>query len=51
MPVIVITPPGTPGAAASSSVIASTTNQQLPNNAIPAPGFLKQVRSWRELLQ
>jgi type IV pilus assembly protein PilY1 len=48
MPIIVITPPGTPGAAASSSVIVSTTNQQLPNNAIPAPAFLKQVRSWRE---
>ena len=51
MPIIVITPPGTPGAAAASSVIVSTTNQQLPNNAIPAPAFLKQVRSWLERVQ
>jgi type IV pilus assembly protein PilY1 len=51
MPVIVITPPGTPGAAASTSVITATTNQQLPSNAVPAPSFLKQVQSWRERLQ
>jgi hypothetical protein len=47
----VVTPPTTPGAAATSSVIVSTTNQQLPNNAIPAPGFLKQIRAWRERFQ
>jgi type IV pilus assembly protein PilY1 len=51
MPIIVVTPPTTPGAAATSSVIVSTTNQQLPNNAIPAPGFLKQIRAWRERFQ
>jgi len=43
--------PATAGAAASSSVIVSTTNQQLPNNAIPAPGFPKQIRAWREPFQ
>jgi type IV pilus assembly protein PilY1 len=51
MPVIVLTPPGTPGASVSTSVITATTNQQLPSNAVPAPQFLKQVRSWRERLQ
>jgi len=51
MPVIVVTPPGTSGGSATSSVIVSTTNQQLPNNAIPPPGFLKQIRAWRERLQ
>jgi type IV pilus assembly protein PilY1 len=52
MPVIVITPPGSGGGATvSTSVITATTNQQLPSNAVPAPQFLKQIRSWRERLQ
>jgi type IV pilus assembly protein PilY1 len=50
MPVIVLTPP-TPGGTASSSAITATSNQQLPNNPVPPPGFLKQVRSWRERIQ
>ena len=50
MPVIVLTPP-TPGGSASSSAITATSNQQLPNNPVPPPAFLKQVRSWRERIQ
>jgi type IV pilus assembly protein PilY1 len=50
MPVIIVTPP--PGSGnATASALTATTNQQLPNNPIPAPGFLKQVRSWRERVQ
>jgi type IV pilus assembly protein PilY1 len=50
MPVIIVTPP--PGSGnATASALTATTNQQLPNNPIPAPSFLKQVRSWRERIQ
>jgi hypothetical protein len=50
MPVVIVTPP--PGSGlATASAITATTNQQLPNNPIPAPGLLKQVRSWREQIQ
>ena len=49
MPIIVVTP-GVSGAPPSSSVTVSTTNQQLPSNPVPAPPFLKQVRSWTEQL-
>jgi type IV pilus assembly protein PilY1 len=50
MPVIIVTPP--PGSGnATASALTATTNQQLPNNPIPAPNFLKQVRSWRERIQ
>jgi type IV pilus assembly protein PilY1 len=48
MPVIVISPPASPGGSASSSAITATSNQQLPANAVPMPPFLQQVRSWRE---
>ena len=54
MPVIVVTPPaspGTPGATVSTSVITATSNQQLPSNPAPSGGLLKQVRSWRERIQ
>ena len=51
MPIIVITPPTSPGQKASSSAITGTTNQQLLNNTVPAPPFLKQVRSWMEQVQ
>jgi type IV pilus assembly protein PilY1 len=51
MPVIVITPPSSPGAPPSSSVITATSNQELPSNPVPPPAFLKQVRSWRERIQ
>src|SRR6267143_4799879 len=50
MPVVIVTPPLGSGSATASAITA-TTNQQLPNNAIPAPAFLKQVRSWRERIQ
>src|SRR3989441_2659085 len=50
MPVVIVTPPAGSGSATASAITA-TTNQQLPNNPIPAPGFLKQVRSWRERIQ
>lgn len=47
MPVVIVNPPAGSGSATASAITA-TTNQQLPNNPVPAPGFLKQVRSWRE---
>ena len=47
MPVVIVNPPAGSGSA-SASAITATTNQQLPNNPVPSPGFLKQVRSWRE---
>ena len=50
MPVVIVTPPAGSGNATASAITA-TTNQQLPNNPIPAPTFLKQVRSWRERIQ
>jgi type IV pilus assembly protein PilY1 len=50
MPVIVMAPP-TSGGTASASAITATSNQQLPNNRVPPPSFLKQVRSWRERIQ
>ena len=45
MPVVIVTPPAGSGSATASAITA-TTNQQLPNNPIPAPAFLKQIRSW-----
>jgi type IV pilus assembly protein PilY1 len=51
MPVIVITPPSSPGGAPQSSVITATSNQELPNNPVPPPAFLKQVKAWRERIQ
>jgi type IV pilus assembly protein PilY1 len=50
MPIVIVTPPAGSGSATASAITA-TTNQQLPNNPIPAPAFLKQVRSWRERIQ
>ena len=50
MPVVIVTPPSGPGAATATAITA-TTNQQLPSNPVPAPSFLKQVRSWRERIQ
>ena len=50
MPIVIVTPPSGSGSATASAITA-TTNQQLPSNPIPAPGFLKQVRSWRERIQ
>ncbi len=50
MPVVIVTPPQGSGMATASAITA-TTNQQLPSNPIPAPAFLKQVRSWRERIQ
>ena len=50
MPVVVVTPPMGSGSA-TASVITATTNQQLPNNPIPAPPFLKQIRAWHERIQ
>jgi type IV pilus assembly protein PilY1 len=50
MPVVIVTPPQGSGQATASAITA-TTNQQLPSNPIPAPAFLKQVRSWRERIQ
>ncbi|PYN38849.1 MAG: hypothetical protein DME01_00345 [Candidatus Rokuibacteriota bacterium] len=50
MPVVIVTPPAGSGSATASAITA-TTNQQLPNNPIPAPAFLKQIRSWRERIQ
>src|SRR5262245_3739142 len=47
MPVVIVNPPAGSGSATASAITA-TTNQQLPNTPVPSPGFLKQVRSWRE---
>ncbi|HEY7518965.1 MAG TPA: PilC/PilY family type IV pilus protein [Methylomirabilota bacterium] len=51
MPVVVLAPPTTPGGATASSVVTATSNQELPPRTIPPPGFLKQVKSWRERIQ
>jgi len=50
MPVVIVNPPSGSGSATASAITA-TTNQQLPNTPVPAPGFLKQVRSWREQIR
>ena len=50
MPVVIVTPPTGLGSA-SAAAITATTNQQLPSTPVPAPPFLKQVRSWRERIQ
>jgi hypothetical protein len=50
MPVVIVTPPMGSGSATASAITA-TTNQQLPSNPIPAPAFLKQVRSWKDRIQ
>jgi len=47
-PIVVLTPPLTPGAPPMASVIAATSTQRLASTPIPAPALLKQVRSWRE---
>jgi type IV pilus assembly protein PilY1 len=47
-PIVVLTPPLAPGASPTASVITATSNQALASTPIPAPAFLKQVRSWRE---
>ena len=53
MPIIVFNPPSDPGsgARAEASVVNPDSNEGLPSNPAPAPGFLKQVRSWRERIQ
>jgi type IV pilus assembly protein PilY1 len=48
MPVIVLAPPIAPGAPPTASLITATSNQELRSTPIPAPSFLKQVKSWRE---
>jgi type IV pilus assembly protein PilY1 len=50
MPVVIVTPPVGSGNATAAAITA-TTNQQLPSTPVPAPSFLKQVRSWRERIQ
>ena len=50
-PVVVLTPPIAPGAPPTASVIIATSSQELPSTPIPAPSFLKQVRSWRDRSQ
>jgi type IV pilus assembly protein PilY1 len=50
MPIVIVTPPSGSGSATASAITA-TTNQQLPNNPVPAPTFLKQIRAWRERIQ
>jgi type IV pilus assembly protein PilY1 len=50
MPVVIVTPPAGSGGATAAALTA-TTNNETPNNPLPNPGFLKQVRSWRERIQ
>ena len=47
-PIVVTMPPVVPGTPVVSSVVTATSNQQLSSTTIPAPPFLKQVKSWRE---
>jgi type IV pilus assembly protein PilY1 len=47
-PIVVLTAPVTPGAPPTASVVTATSRQALASTPIPAPAFLKQVRSWRE---
>ncbi len=51
MPVVIVTPPGGSGGSATVSALIATTNNETPNTPLPAVGFLKQVRSWRERIQ
>ncbi|HTX53803.1 MAG TPA: PilC/PilY family type IV pilus protein [Candidatus Baltobacteraceae bacterium] len=44
-PIIVMTDTG---AAIATSVMASTTNQQLPSDAVPSPPSIKRLLYWRE---
>ena len=48
MPVVVLKPPGASDPAATASVVVGLSSQALASTAIPAPPFLKHVRSWRE---
>jgi hypothetical protein len=48
MPLVMTTPPVVPGTPRMSTVITATSNQELWSTAVPAPSFLKQVKSWRE---
>ncbi len=47
MPVVVITDTG---AEIRTSVVTATTSEQLPNNPIPPPDFMKRFLFWRELM-
>jgi type IV pilus assembly protein PilY1 len=47
MPVIVMTHSG---ATVATSVVTATTSEQLPNNPVPPPPFLKRFLFWRELM-
>jgi hypothetical protein len=51
MPVVIVTPPPGSGGSATVSALIATTNNETPNTPLPAVGFLKQVRSWRERIQ
>lgn len=47
-PIVVLTAPVSPGTPPTASVVTATSRQALASTPIPAPAFLKQVRSWRE---
>src|SRR2546429_1927833 len=51
MPVVIVTPPAGSSGGATASALVATTNNETPNNPLPNPGLLKQVRSWRERIQ
>jgi type IV pilus assembly protein PilY1 len=51
MPMVVLTPPIAPGAPPTASVITAMSTRQLSTITIPAPSFLKQVKSWRDRSQ
>ncbi len=51
MPLVITTRPLVAGTPPAWFVVTSTANQQISTTAIPAPAFLKHVKSWRERVQ
>jgi type IV pilus assembly protein PilY1 len=51
VPLVIIARPPVPGTPAAAFVMTSTANREVFTTAIPAPAFLKHVKSWRERVQ
>jgi type IV pilus assembly protein PilY1 len=51
VPLVLMTRPLVPGTPPAAVVMTSTANQEISTTAIPAPTYLKHVRSWRERVQ
>ena len=50
-PLVITTRPLVPGTPPASFVMTSTANREISITAIPAPAFLKHVKSWRERVE